>query len=193
MSHRLALAALAACIAIVGAVTWHVASGQAVGSKRGNPRVHTYMFTKDMQLEEAESPACTRGRVWLGKRPGSIEFRAVCRTRSGGGLSGVFLSRSSRYGDPNHPGIHAFRIHPKVQEIGGEKTTGYCQLKRHILACTAKGKGRIRIDGRIWVKPKWRCAMGVTLFVFEPAECRSGACSATLEVRYLARGRPEGC
>jgi hypothetical protein len=80
-----------------------------------------------------------------------------------------------------------------VRESGGGNGTGYCRMKQHILACTAHGKGRIRIDGRIWVKPKWRCAMEVTLFVFEPPECSGRTCSASLEVRYLARGRPRGC
>jgi hypothetical protein len=154
---------------------------------------HGYMFTKGMQREQREGPACKGGRVWLGKRPGAIDFRAECRSPSGGGLSGVFLSRSSKHGNGNRPGIHAFRIPPKVREEGGGKGTGYCRLKQHILSCTARGKGRIRIDGRIWVKPKWGCAMDVTLFVFEPAECSGGTCSASLEVRYLARGRPEGC
>lgn len=163
------------CIAGVGAAPHDVAAGAY--DKKG-------LVRRGM---------CTRGAVYLGSRPGVINFFADCHAPPSGGLVELVLFRFSVRDAHRRPGILKFSRKPSITGPGARGRDGICTLRNKVLGCRARVDGRVRVSGRIWVRKGSRCAKRVVLEVAKPPLCEHGECLAVARVRVLANGRPGGC
>lgn len=146
------------------------------------------------KTDHARRGTCTSGQVLLGARPGVIKFFAHCRAPATGGKVGLDLLRSSIHGAHRGPGILKFSRRPSLSGEGARGRYGVCLLRNKVLGCHARANGQVRLSGSIWVRKGQRCTMRVTLEAIKPPPCnQEGECLAVLEVKVLAKGRPQGC
>jgi hypothetical protein len=140
-----------------------------------------------------KGPTCTSAIVTLGSGNGAIDFAVRCFASSHGGRVGFSLGRASLRGHRSKPGIISIRRRPLVTGPGTVSSHGVCERAKEGIVCRAPARGRIVISGRIWVKARWRCAMGISVMEVESPRCTNGVCALDLRFRYLATGRPRGC
>lgn len=175
-------------------------SAEAVTSDAANGRAGQNDVDRAHRKGRTKPPTCTHADVTASSESGAIDFKVNCVTTSSGGEVGFSLGRYSLRGRRNKQGILALRRHPLIGGPGAaSKSHGQCRRLapgswvKDGVRCSARGRGRIVISGRIWVKPRWRCSMGVSVIVAERARCGKEFCLADEEFKVLAEGRPRGC
>lgn len=139
-----------------------------------------------------DEPTCVRAKAWSGKRPGAINVRVLCRARKRSSVQ-FSVNVFSRPRAGRHSLLRNFRRRPEVFGRGQVRRFGICRESSQTLDCRAVAKGEVRIQGRLWVKPKERCQAEVRVFVAKPAECESRECEGVFRVKYLYKDRPRGC
>lgn len=151
-------------------------------------------------LGSARAPAhgvrqgvCASGAVVLGRAATEIRFVAHCRAPSGGGTVQVSVGRYRLDGDARTGSINAFGRRLRLKGKGAAVQFGSCKRVGSEIGCIGSASGRVRVVGRIQVKAKSRCRLGVALTTVEPSQCRREGCPTEIKVRALASGRPDGC
>lgn len=139
-------------------------------------------------------PECTYAHVALGKVNGSVDFTVRCFGSPSGAEVQFMMGRNSLRGKSRGPGIVSFRRYPVIKGSNVDGSSyGTCGQTKDGMRCRAIAKGMIDVKGRIWVVPRWRCAMGISILVIRPSRCSSRFCPANLPIRYLTEGLPRGC
>lgn len=136
---------------------------------------------------------CTSGKVALGRVPTEIRFAAHCRAPAGGGIVQASVGRYRLDGNALPGAISAFSHRPRLIGLGGTVRFGSCRRVSSEIGCVGSATGGVRMVGRIHVKAKSRCRLGVALTTIEPSQCRRDGCPTEARVRTLASGRPSGC
>jgi hypothetical protein len=136
---------------------------------------------------------CTSGKVALGRAPTEIRFVAHCRAPVGGGVVQASVGRYRLNGNALPGVIRAFSHRPRLISLGGTVRFGSCRRVSSEIGCVGSAAGGVRMVGRIHVKAKSRCRLGVALTTIEPSQCKRDGCPTEARVRTLASGRPSGC
>jgi hypothetical protein len=150
------------------------------------------------------APSCRSASVTLGEAAGEIDFRVDCVARGQRETVGVSIGRVP-IGSGVHStqdllsGIRSFSRSPAVSGPGRLKGTGVCRrvasgnrVDRSGLSCEALSRGRVRIQGRIFVSPTSRCKKKVEIQATGGSGCRQ-PCAPSLPIALLADEVPRGC
>ncbi len=139
------------------------------------------------------SGGCGAAVVRLGGAPGAIDFTLKCKPyrQREFMLLAVGLSPVS---PGNEIRIRDFRQHPQIKEAGSSSRYGNCSRYGGGLACSARARALIVINGRLWVKSGSECDSRVGITESRPAQPCPGVCAANdAPAAVVVKMRPRGC
>lgn len=137
--------------------------------------------------------ACTSMKIIAGSAAGDIDFVGHCSGSVAGGEVRFIVGRYSLSDMSRRIAIttHAHRM--QVTGRGAISRNGVCALERGSLLCSAKVDGPVRVSGRLLVKPKTRCRVGVSVVGITNQSCEEIPCEGGVVLNELSEGRPRGC
>jgi len=136
---------------------------------------------------------CTRAQVRIGPRPGAIDFVAHCvGLRRGGPIDFVVSRGETQHVDPQ-TAIIGYSRTPNVTGPRATVRRADCGLEEGSVECGVEARGRIRVAGRIWVKPSTRCGASVSVVGITVPPCEGNFCEGDPKLHEVFRGRPRGC
>jgi hypothetical protein len=144
------------------------------------------------RIPTVEAP-CRSATVSAGAQPEVIEFAVRCRASATAEKVTFSIARYSLQNRTSKPGIRHFSKRPRVSGPGALRPSGKCDRSGMPLYCQARANGRITVVGKLHVKPRSRCTMGVAVYVTESPRCEGTTCPATAAIETLSRGVPRGC
>lgn len=172
--------------------------GHLLGLSRGDAeasRNNAAVPTAEKGEASSPRPSCFSGSVWLGPRPGAVDFRARCRPTAPSGSISVAVSHVTNGGSQFAP-VTAFRRFPQLKG-SGDVWRGRCVRDRRSneqILCSARIKGSAVLEGRIWVEAEGRCEGSVQMVSSPSYEPCTGVCASVLPGSTLiASGPPRGC
>jgi hypothetical protein len=136
---------------------------------------------------------CLRAQVFLGDRPGAIDFVVWCRGGRPKEEVGFVLGREILPNPGVQTGILGFRHKMVIGGTGPHRRFGFCKRYRGDLACDALVPGRVRFNGRMFVNPVHRCQWGVGIRTTLPSPNEENGWSGPQITKVLASGLPRGC
>ncbi len=154
---------------------------------------------EDVSDSVFRSGNCRRAHVDAGPSPGQIDFTVECAGSDERQLVTFAVARYPlRRGYVGTQGIVRVRGRPPVTGPGAVSGRGVCRFEpgRLGVSCQLRADGPARLEGTMWVRPRWRCARSVQVLVRETKSgqtCNSEQCPAFRRARTLTVGRPGGC
>jgi len=141
-----------------------------------------------------ESPtSCFKARVFLGEKPGEIDYFVVCRSHGKRDQPFYGIGRELVSHKASRPGFRRIGLHPRVTDSGAGGPYGECSRFGSGIACSASSTGEVKIEGKFFVSPSKTCTHIVTITAPVVQTCRSQECPAVGGDVVIASGRPDGC
>lgn len=137
--------------------------------------------------------ACLQGRAVVREERSAIDFIARCSANRKHKV-GFLVRRFKLPGSAgNEISIINVRSRPIVKGSGSPARYGSCRLRSRIAECTGRGRGLVKVTGRVWVRGGKACQAGVALTEIRGPRCARSECLGTPSVHDFLRARPSGC